>query len=278
MKRVLAGLLGLLLTAAMATAQAGPLAYAVATDQNLYSVDVATGTATLIGSTGVQLIEGLARDPTTGQLYGTDSNGNLYAISSTTGAATLIGTPSPFGGSTGRDDIEGLDFDGSTLLGSTFGGGAPTIFSIDLTTAATTDIVTANVSTDAVRSMAVLNPTTVLIRADFGPGPNSLYSIDLVTGNTILIGALGGDLFAAIDFLSDGNLYGLDDNGDSYRINPATAGTTLLANTGGQFWLDMTDQPSSSVPEPSGLALFAIAALAIVAVRRMSSRSQVLAA
>src|ERR1700751_4181632 len=174
MKRVLAGLLGLLLTGAMASARAGPLAYAVDTNENLggnsslYSVDVTTGTATLIGSTGVQFLEGLARNPTTGKLYGTDFLGNLYSISSTTGAATLIGTPSPFGGSTGRGDIEGLDFDGSALLGSTFGGGAPTIFSIDLTTAATTNIVTANVSTGAVRSMAVLNPTTVLIRADFG--------------------------------------------------------------------------------------------------------------
>src|SRR5690349_17350672 len=86
-------------------------AYGVATDENLYQIDVTTGATTLLGSTG-QFMEGLALSPG-GQLFGTDSSGLLYSINPLTGASTLIGD-------TGRGNVEGLDFNGNTLVGSDF--------------------------------------------------------------------------------------------------------------------------------------------------------------
>src|ERR1043165_6109813 len=116
---------------------AGQIAFAVDTGENLYSVDLSAATATLIGNTGV-FLEGLALSPG-GSLFGTDSGGGLWSIDKTTGAATFIGD-------TGRGNIEGLDYNGGTLLGSDFND-PPTIFSIDTTTAPTANIATASSST-----------------------------------------------------------------------------------------------------------------------------------
>jgi DNA-binding beta-propeller fold protein YncE len=96
------------------------MAYAVDINDNLDSVDLSTATATLIGSTG-EFLEGIAISPG-GTLYATDNSGNLYTLNSATGAATLVG-------STGIGDVEGLAFDGSTLLGSSFSN-PTTIYSI----------------------------------------------------------------------------------------------------------------------------------------------------
>lgn len=77
--------------------------------QSLYAVNTTTGTATLIGSTGINsYMIGLAFDDATGTLYMTASPGgqgpsNLYTLNTTTGLATLIGA-------TGVSDLDGLEF------------------------------------------------------------------------------------------------------------------------------------------------------------------------
>ena len=72
------------------------------TDDQLYSIDPATGSATAIGPTGLDLsyAQDMAADPTTGDLYGTlyevgGSTGGLYSIDKVTGMATAIGTHGP---------------------------------------------------------------------------------------------------------------------------------------------------------------------------------------
>ncbi len=60
----------------------------------LYSADVATGIATLVGSTGIAIREGgLDFHPTSGALYGVNSvgAGELFTLDTGTGVATLIG-------------------------------------------------------------------------------------------------------------------------------------------------------------------------------------------
>jgi hypothetical protein len=98
-----------LVTAALMTtlvpgrANAGSVvAFATAVGGDLYSVDLATATATLIGNTGVNLMEGLAMSPS-GMLFGTNDGGTLFSISTTTGVATSIG-------STTLGDVEGQSF------------------------------------------------------------------------------------------------------------------------------------------------------------------------
>src|SRR5262245_48858630 len=62
MKRVLSALFGAaaMMAVSAAPASASPFAFASATDNNLYRVDLATGTPTLIGAMGAGTVESLA--------------------------------------------------------------------------------------------------------------------------------------------------------------------------------------------------------------------------
>src|SRR5437660_11231112 len=96
--------LAILVLSALAPARAQVLGFGVAFDGNLYSINLTTGTATLIGPTADGTLEGLALSPSN-QLFATNSGGQLFSVNQATGLATLIG-------STGRGNIEGLDFNG----------------------------------------------------------------------------------------------------------------------------------------------------------------------
>lgn len=219
------------------------MAYAVALDDNLYSVDLTTGAATVIGNDG-QFLEGLALSPG-GTLFATDASGNLYTINRTTAAATLVG-------STGLGDVEGLDFDGSTLIATNFTD-PTTIYSINTSTASPTAIVSA--STGVVRGMALLDAIDVFVTSDT-PVFQSLETISLLSGSVVDVGPLSDtNLIAAMAY--NGTLFGLDSGGNEYTINPSNADLTLVGNTGNQFWLDMTLVSSSTIPEPSAVTLFA---------------------
>lgn len=75
-------------------------------NDNLYTLNLQTGAATLIGAHGVDDMFSLAYDTDTHKLYGESSNGNFYSLSTTNGAATLLGNNSVFpGGMTYRSDI-----------------------------------------------------------------------------------------------------------------------------------------------------------------------------
>jgi hypothetical protein len=64
---------------------------------SLYTVNLTTGSATLVGSTHVPDLFGLAYDPDTSTLFGTSYSGTsvgLYSINTSTGVATFIGPTS----------------------------------------------------------------------------------------------------------------------------------------------------------------------------------------
>jgi hypothetical protein len=227
-------------------------------------VDLTTATASRIGFTG-QFLQGLAVSPQ-GALFGTDFVGNLFSVSKTTGAATLIG-------STGLGDIEGLAFNGATLIGTNFSnlGGPTTVSAISTTTAAPTTIT--SFSQGPVRAMAVVNPNTIDVASD-SPVSQSLVQVNLLTGTNTSLGQLpgtGAALIAAMNFGTDGNLYALDPLGNEFIIASNGAGIPV-GNTGGQDWLDLTmastvlDGPAA-VPEPNSLALLLMAGLGLISVR-----------
>lgn len=241
------------------TALAGQeFAYAVDTNESLYllSLDTVGATFDLIGNTGV-FLEGLAVSPD-GDLYGLDSGANLYSIDKTNGSASLIGN-------TGLGSGEGLDFNGNTLLMSDFSA-VPNIYSLDLNNATPTLVSTfGDTNTSVIRSFAVKSADQITSRCDF-PGPNSLYSEVLSTGTTTHIGEMGGDIFAAIDYGANGSLYAMDDNGTVYRVDDTTGATTLLGDTGDNFWLGMAC--IGEVPEPASITVLAAGALLLLARRR----------
>ncbi len=120
--------------------------YASSTDgfeSSLYSVDPATGAATLIGTdTSVDLIIDISID-CDGAIYGHDvASDSIYTIDPATGLATLVGA-------TGVDSsfAQGMDFDNDTgiLYAWTYQGGGANIFgTIDLATGALTALATDN--------------------------------------------------------------------------------------------------------------------------------------
>lgn len=106
------------------------------TPDSLYTFDPASGTPTLIGSTGLQGIQGLAFDPLTGQLFGWDvgfGSGNgvgLVTIDPATGIATDVDPAT--GGS--ANDVQWLAFDSSGRIY----GGRSSLYTIDRNTGALT--------------------------------------------------------------------------------------------------------------------------------------------
>jgi len=230
-------------TAGSGRAFGGLVGYGVDTSENLYSINLGTAAATLIGSTGA-FLEGVALSPG-GSLYGTDDGGNLYSINLSTGAATLIG-------STGLGDVEGLKFSGSTLLGTNFTS-PTTIYTIDTSTAGVTPLGTTDPAQGVTRAFALEGSNTGLIVTD-SPAFQTLNSVDLTTGATTTLGFLGSNGIYGIDFAGK-VLYGLGNGGAVYTIDPTTGATTLVGTTGSQFWLDLAIGNAATVPEPSTFVL-----------------------
>jgi MYXO-CTERM domain-containing protein len=240
----------LLTTLVPSRTNAEVVAYSTAVDGGLYSVDLTTATATLIGNTGVALMEGLALSPG-GALFGTSDSGTLYSINATTGVATSIG-------STSLGDVEGLSFNGSTLIGSNFTNGATSLYTINTSTAAATLLLTPSPAVPVIRALTFTNSTTALVANGSG-GNETLSSINLTTGASAVLGAFNpSSVFApAMAANPGGSVYVLDGLGNEYTIS-LTGNLTLVGNTGNQFYLDMTIAPNS-VPEPSTCILAGMA-------------------
>lgn len=70
-------------------------------------------------------------------------------------------------------------------------------------------------------------------REFFGVGGQHLLRLDPINGNTIWIGILAQPRrIVALESAPDGMLYGIDTQGDLYRIQPSNGSTTLLVRLG----------------------------------------------
>ena len=141
--------------------------YGVATigGPNLYSINIATGQASLVGPNGVATSTtggGLAIS-SGGTFYGTPTSSRFGTYNSGTGAYTDIGNPAkPNGGGYGA-----LDFDGGVLYGINVGSGSPpptSLVTINPATAAVTNIGASIASLDAI-AFQVPEPTAFLLGA-----------------------------------------------------------------------------------------------------------------
>ena len=160
-------------------------------NDSLYTLDLATGTATLVGAYGDSAIvmHGLEYVPATNTLYGASShNGGLYEINQATGAATLIGT-------SGLSSFSNLGWNSDTGVMYLTNSGTDSFYSINLATGAVTLIGPLSGPTNP-NGLAYDPLTGTLYLVD--NSTDSFYSINMTTGAATLIGAQGS-----------GNLLGL---------------------------------------------------------------------
>lgn len=128
---------------------------------NLYSIDLTSGQATLIGANGASSSTsggGLAISPA-GVFYGTPTSSRYGTYDSVTGAYTNIANPAK---PAGTGAYTALDYNGSVLYGLNTGPGSPPpthLVTIDPATGAVTDIGASVNSLDAI-AFQVPEPTT----------------------------------------------------------------------------------------------------------------------
>ncbi len=229
-------------------AHADPRAFGIDNVGDLYTINLATAKATLIGRTTMEgRPGGLALSPT-GMLFATDwkivsyYRDRLYRIDPATAATTVVGE-------TGRSLIFALDFNGTTLLGSHFKLDTR-ISSLSTSTGEAKGIVNLTGDGDPhfrIDALTTMAPDTMLIMIRKRGNHNVLQSVNLLTGaigSPIATG--GGPPIGAMDFASDGNLYGVDTKGGVWRINPTTGARTVIGNTGKHYWFGLAAIPAES--------------------------------
>ncbi|MCQ4166214.1 DUF6923 family protein [Tahibacter harae] len=110
------------------------------TDSQIYTLNPATGVATLVGNTGTPLMIDIAINAS-GQMYGHDiGTDSIYSINTATGAATLIGATG-----VAANFAQGIEFDKTTGVLYAWlyeGGGVNRFATIDLATGAATTVAT----------------------------------------------------------------------------------------------------------------------------------------
>ena len=206
---------------------------------NFGTLDLATGTATPIGTTPVTGSTGIDLTPAL-QVYEYDTSNQLMQITPLTGAAGLIGTgtlPNPNNAKTGGLTT-GSYFAIDTVTGN--------LYSIDLSSGATSSPITTSpalVPAGCSFEASLTGSASVLYYTigsqDAGAGctafPDTLYAIDPTNGSTTSIGQITINGIAANGFTGStfvgGTLYGFTSDGKEYSINPADGVTTLLTNT-----------------------------------------------
>ena len=120
-------------TAGLAYDRTNRILYLTSTgNDSLFTLDLATGNATLIGFYGDSslVMHGLEYDDSTGTLYG-GSNGNLYRIDKNTGLATLVGI-------SGLTSFTNLGYDSDNDILYATNSGTDSFYRVDRNTGAMT--------------------------------------------------------------------------------------------------------------------------------------------
>lgn len=254
--------LTMVFSVALAGMAAADTLYAIDWDENLYTVDSATGAATYVGTAGVDM-----------QAYGIASIGNrlfvfdqtadvIRELSPLTGAiiATYdIGVGSRFG-----EGGLALRSDGTGYLSSLSGG----LFAINIF-AGTSSLISA---TTPLMDGLDLSPGGVL----FGLSQTTadLFTINTTTGATTAFGATGlpddpnsSGPVSGLAFRSDGTLWG-ENNGNLYLFNTGTGAATLIGALGARSNVSGLTWAGEPVPEPATILLLGAASAGYALSRR----------
>jgi len=194
----------------------------------IITIDLNTGSGTLIGSTGLSAVPGLAID-SDGYIYGVEaSTSSLYQIDATTGAAVFVA-------STGLSSLPAIAFDGNDVL---YGLGVdPLNFNFNLYTINTSTGIPTLIGpagSASWRGMA-FNPIDGTLWAS--TSWEDIYVIDPETGTATFIGNTNLSMgMPDIQFDEQGILYGAAGGGsqtsDLVSIDQTTGTGTLIGSTG----------------------------------------------
>ena len=201
----------------------------------LYTLNKATGAATMVGPIGFNGVSGLAvlND---GRLVASATDGSsslLINIDRTTGVGALIGTIGAFGGASTCERVGGLTYDSNTNtlwgMGDRCAGSfsLDTLLVIDTITGAGTAVSFGAHSSGFFLGTAWDPSTSTLYSND---GSFGLLTIDPTTSIETLIGGPGSSNGMAID--GTGIAYGTTNANDLITIDLATGNETVVGNTG----------------------------------------------
>ena len=240
---------------------------------NVYTVDVNTLTATLVGSSVVDVVFGGLGFAQNGTLYAWNTNpGNLYTVNQGTGAFTLVGGSDLFGADT--FDINPLT--NQAIAWSVDGS----LNSVNLNTGSTTFLVNTAPPNNGVASAFGSDGTYYQYDRNTG----NLNRVNTTTGAVTTIGGSGPSLNATnLAFNPDNNsLYAIAIANalfPLYRIDPLTGARVFVGNITG-LGNDPNQQitmgtfnvaAQQAVPEPATMAFVGAGLLA--AARRLRRRS-----
>lgn len=192
-------------------------------DDQLYSIDMTTGAATVIGPVGFNDVEGLSFHPYTGVLYGVDDDtAQLITIDLNTGAGTAVGPLTIV-----MTDV-GITFDpsGHLWMSTDLPGN---FYSINPNTGKATLI-----GSQGQKVTGLASFTEGTIYGLGGDLTDNLVTINTATGLATSVGPLINVVAVhdgGIDFDANGVLWGIEDKGTIFTINPTTGEATVVATT-----------------------------------------------
>ncbi|MBV6458689.1 MAG: hypothetical protein HONBIEJF_01824 [Fimbriimonadaceae bacterium] len=234
--------------------------YAADLRNDLYLLDIYTGVVSNIGAiatVGGGHIQSLALSPT-GELYAGDDRGWIYELNPTN-ASVLRQAPTQMNG------LMGMDFDGATAI-ATDGSANSMQAAMDLSISGFGQIIPLSVANNIngiAHSLAFYSPGQAYT-ANQGSVAKSVWDLDVNSGATSFgFMDTAPDFFRALDYGSDGKLYGLHMSGKHILIDTTLQTTTMIYNSGLQDWTAMT-----AVPEPATMAAIGLGVVAMLRRRR----------